>query len=86
MALAFPPLSCETMHLQQAWFQLYLAHHPEISAMFLVVPHGQLPHFPLGQLPPQVSANARARTRQMRTMSFMNKKMNITKEIYNFWI
>jgi hypothetical protein len=54
--------------------------------MFLVVPHGQLPHFPLGQLPPQESAKARARMRQMRTMSFMDKKINITKEIYNFWI
>ena len=86
MALEFPPLSCETMHLQQAWFQLYLAHHPEISAMFLEVPHGQLGHFPLGQLPPQESAKARAKMRQMRTMSFMYRKINITKEIYNFLI
>ena len=39
--------------------------------MFLAEPHGQLGHLPLGQLPPQVSAKARARIKARRTMNFI---------------
>lgn len=44
------------MHLQQAWFQPYLAHQVPISTTFLEVPQKQVGQLPDGQFPPQESA------------------------------
>jgi hypothetical protein len=41
--------------------------------MDLAVPHGQLGHFPEGQLPPQLSAKAKPRMRKKRMMSFIKQ-------------
>lgn len=51
-ALALPPLSCWTMHLQQDCDQPeYLLHQVAISTLCLVVPHGQEVHLLPGQFP-----------------------------------
>ena len=44
------------MHLQQAWFHEYFAHHAPISYILLVYPQKQVGHLPDGQLPPQLLA------------------------------
>jgi len=79
--LAFPPLSWDTMHLQQDWFQLYLLHQEEISTILLLDPHKHLPHFPVGQLPPQLSAKARVKTKKTMSKSFEHEKSSCVHHI-----
>ena len=70
-ALALPPDSWETMHLQQDWFQEYFAHQVAMSRTFLVEPQWQVGHLPEGQFPPQLSARARVMRKTM-TMAFIS--------------
>lgn len=87
MACEFPPLSWETIHLQQAWFHPYFPHHPAISPIFLAVPQGQLGHLPLGQFPPHESAKATERMTIMKITSFISSVLkNILFEEINHFL
>jgi hypothetical protein len=61
-AWALPADSCDTIHLQQFWFQDDLAHQEAMSSTFFPTPQKQVGQLPATQFPPQESHTATTAT------------------------